>query len=106
MKKHTIIMARIILLFMLAMVTTFIPEQLPEFFGDFQCQGGHYEYDAHGVSVLVGCKYHINNGYSAHSPTTHWGYRHWLFFAMGLVLFIYNGILIVSAMDKKDTTTP
>ena len=95
MKTHTLIMLRIAALFLIAIAFTFIPEQYPHIFGDWQCQGSQYI-----DKSIVGCRYHVGDAWSEHGPTTHWGYRHFLWFFMGLTLFIYNVVLIVASIHK------
>jgi hypothetical protein len=83
MKKASI---RVILIFIIAIFMSLIPEQLPDFFGDWSCNG---------------CNYAEAGFQQIHAPKTHWGYRHWLFFFMGLVLFIMQSADIVVESQKK-----
>lgn len=84
MKKLSI---RVIMMFSIAILISFIPENFREFFGDLKCVGSggyvpgtyHYQYCNEGVGGM-------------HSSTWHWGYRHFLFFIMGAVLFIIQAI--------------
>lgn len=72
---------RIIAMFSVAILISFIPEMFPDFFGDWSCNGCNYG----------------EAGYSRiHKPSTHWGYRHYLFFIMGAVLFIVQTIDIIN----------
>lgn len=96
MKKIHIISLRVIALFVIAILVSFIPDYSHEFFGDWLCEGSkfgkfmpetgasysHYE----RIGCDVGGK---------HNSTWHWGYRHWLFFAMGAVLFIIQSFDII-----------
>lgn len=84
MKKINIISLRVIALFVIAMLVSFIPELIPDFFGDWNCNGCTYGGD-----------------YRNHMPQTHWGYRHWLFFTMGVSLFIIQIVDIINYIDKK-----
>lgn len=85
--KTTIISARIVALFGSAILISFIPEYFPDFFGDWMCKASEYNK-------------HID--FNPHSiPELHWGYRHYLFFTMGLVLFIIQAVTIVNQADKK-----
>ena len=93
--SHIVIMLRIVAVFLIAMVFTFIPEQNPHFFGDWICQGSHYE-----NTVLVGCRYEMGDVWAEHGATVHWGYRHFLWFFMGSTLFIYNIVLVIASINK------
>ena len=90
---------KIIALFSAAIFATFIPELMPSFFGDWVCEGGQRIYDkGDWVGKIQGCGYGPNDN---HTATNHWGYRHWLYFFMGLCLFIYNAFLIIE--DNQET---
>lgn len=89
--KHFKIMGRIVLLFSIVILMSFIPESNREFFGDWQCNGGNY-YKKEGC--LYGADF-------VHGPTWHWGFRHWIWMFMGLALFIYNAVLIIIKLDTK-----
>lgn len=91
--KHIKIMSRIILLFGVVIMTSFIPENNRDFFGDWLCQGGHHEYFDNGPDIISGCQYSPD---MVHGPTWHWGFRHWMWFFMGISLFLYNLILVIS----------
>lgn len=96
--KHTKIMGRIVLLFGIVMLMSFIPENFRELFGDWQCEGSHYNPSDRSH---IGCVY--ISQYESHSPTWHWGFRHWIWMLMGVALFIYNTILIIIKIDKHNT---
>ncbi len=69
------------------MIMSFIPDQLHNFFGDWKCEGAKWVYDP---SRAIG-GYYTGCGYGPdpeHMAQFHWGYRHWLFFIMGLSLFV------------------
>ena len=101
MKKIQIISLRVIALFTVAMLVSFIPEYLPDFFGDWVCKGREYVAPIKEgfTGSYIGCDY----TYDQHNPTTHWGYRHWLFFGMGLVLFLIQmvDIIIFTANEEN-----
>jgi len=80
MKKSQIISLKVILLFIVAIFSTFIGDYLHSFFGDNFCNIPHH---------LYGGDYHDN-------PTWHWGYRHWLYSAMCIVLFLIQAIDIIN----------
>ena len=75
---------KIMAIFSCGIAMSFIPELAPEFFGDAICEGGIRGYN-NGTWTVEGCQY---GDWGTHSSNNHWGYRHWLFFAMGVSLFI------------------
>ena len=99
MKKIQIISLRVIALFTVAIFISFIPEYIPDFFGDWVCKGREYipSIKEGFTGSYVGCDYqHID-----HNPENHWGYRHHLFFTMGVVLFIVQTIDIINYADNN-----
>ena len=92
MKKIQIISLRVIALFIVAIFISFIPEYLPDFFGDWVCKGREFV-----INGYFGCDYK----YNLHNPENHWGYRHWLFFTMGLVLFTIQTVGIINYSDNN-----
>lgn len=84
--KYTKISLNIIAVFAVVIFSTFIPDQFPEFFGDTLCNGvGNEHYTGKGLQCDLGCY---------HNPEWHWGYRHYLFFIMGVLLFVFQGVRI------------
>ncbi len=71
---------------------SFIPEFFPAFFGDWLCTGS----GASNGNYYANC----DNG-PFHLATTHWGYRHYLFFAMGVCLAIVQLAVILNIDFKK-----
>ena len=67
----------------------------PDFFGDWTCHGS-VKIDTPTETIIKGCQI---GGF--HSPSSHWGYRHWLFFFMGLVLFVIQVANIIQSEIKK-----
>jgi len=85
--KKVKINLKIVALFTVAMLFSLIPELSPTFFGDELCNGNiTKEFCSSGWSKLQ----------NAHTPEMHWGYRHWLFFAMGLSLFVLQAVDIIN----------
>ena len=74
---------QIIVLFVIAMLSTLIPENFPALFGDWVCQGSGEKIDVGYAIHYTKCDY---NGF--HNPTTHFGFRHWIYIAMCVVLFV------------------
>lgn len=93
MKKKTIkISIRVIAIFIIAITLSFVPDLLPNFFGDWFCQG-------HTTQTNTDCQYGAY--YDSHNPEWHWGYRHWLWLFMGISLFIIQVIDIITFLEKE-----
>lgn len=89
----------IFILFTTAIISTFIPESFPDFFGDKLCIGRSLVKGSDGMLAgYSGCGY---GDLGSHEPTYHWGWRHWLWSFMGLALFIVQCVRI-----GFDLTTP
>lgn len=92
MKKKLILVG----LFLLMIGMSFVSEWFPTFFGDFTCQGnkpymlGHY-------FMLNGCQHTGQE----HGPSTHWGFRHWVFVVMGLSLSVWGVVDLVNKEDNE-----
>ena len=87
MNKSLNISLRIVALFVVAMLASFIPDYLHNFCGDTLC-GGNLKIDF--------CSLGADARYSKHGPEWHWAYRHYLFIFMGLSLAIAQLISIVN----------
>lgn len=98
MKKIQIISLRVILLFTVAMFVSFIPDYLHDFFGDWTCKGCEFVQDK-VFGSYIGCHY---GDVHVHDATLHWGYRHWLFFLMGIILFIIQVVDLIMYIDSKE----
>lgn len=95
MSKQSKISLRVIAIFAIAILTSFIADQLPTALGDYACDGtitnletGKREYFYHCGSKHVGTE-------------THWGYRHFLLFFMGCALALVQAIYLFSSIDEK-----
>jgi hypothetical protein len=84
---------RLVAIFAIAMLFSFIPETFPDFFGDWVCQGGKVIVVGNSYDI-VGCSYSQQD----HMPSTHWGFRHWMWTLCGVSLFIWN---VIELIDKK-----
>lgn len=91
------ISVQIIFIFLCLMLTSFIPEMMPNFFGDWFC-AGRSSLTEHMISYPT-CTYG-SEGY--HNPEWHWGYRHWIFSFMGTILFIVQAFRIGNLIDKNN----
>ena len=86
---------RVIIMFSIAILISFIPENFRDFFGDLKCVGSgeyvtgtyHYRFCNEGIGGM-------------HSSTWHWGYRHILVFTMGVVLFTIQAIVAIYQETK------
>ncbi len=86
---------RLVAIFAIVILFSFIPETFPDFFGDWVCQGGKIIGVKEGFYQTQGCSYGSD---LEHSATTHWGFRHWMWTLCGVTLFIWN---VVELIDKK-----
>ena len=84
--NHTKTMLKIISLFGIVILMSFIPENFRDFFGDWYCENSDNL-----------CKYDAS---AHHAATWHWGFRHYIWCLMGLTLFIYNVVLMIPK-DKR-----
>jgi hypothetical protein len=94
MKKKTIkLSVKVVLLFAIPIFMSFLPELYPVFFGDWFCMGSgeHLE----GVNSYRSCN-HLGGFNGFHLKSWHWGYRHWAFVLMGLVIFIVQAFDLIS----------
>lgn len=76
---------RIVAIFAFYMLISFIPEQpiARAFFGDVECKGDPYISCSNGIHW-------------------HWGYRHFLWVALGTILFIIQAIRVFQFIEKDD----
>ena len=91
--KYTIFSVNITVLFLIAILSSFIPEYYAGFFGDHICKGSTYEI-LNGKYLRHGCDF-----FDIHEPELHWGYRHYLWFLMGLSLFIGQIVRIINKLS-------
>lgn len=95
------------LLFMFAtiMAASFIPENYHTLFGDWLCQGS-------GEYIVIGewggghyakCNQGMSNAFSNsfHTPTWHWGFRHYIWVALGLTFLIINIYELTKAENEQ-----
>lgn len=80
---------------MTAILTSFIPDTFPEFFGDVKCQGNTYVKEE---GKLVGCRleFAASNYVHEHGPDIHWGARHFMWMWMSIILGFVQSIGIVT----------
>jgi hypothetical protein len=86
MKKTQIISLKVIALFTIAILSSFVGDLLSLFLGDFPC------------GVIGRC----HDGYSiSYTEHIHWGFRHWIYFTMCVVLFCLQANYIFSDKPEK-----
>jgi hypothetical protein len=85
------------LIFIIAILGTLIPDSFPQFFGDWKCNGSVEVEAVNNYRQFEGCHYRP----SAHEPSTHWGYRHWLWAIMSLTLFAIQVVKVFSTKMPK-----
>jgi hypothetical protein len=95
--NYYIFSINIIVLFFISILASFIPEYFSGFFGDYHCNGAAYEIAPNGLYIRHGCDVS-----GLHNPTKHWGYRHYLWSLMGIVLFVAQVVRIINSII--DTT--
>ena len=90
-------MFHVMIVFVIIILLSFIPEQFSSFFGDWKCAGS-------GEVLSRGEYIHYSNCDSGgfHLAVTHWGFRHWLWLAMGLIIFVIQIFRIVSIFKDKE----
>lgn len=86
---------RVIALFTIAILFSYLGDYLSPYFGDWYCQGRKW-----AGSDLIGCD--VSYCGASHNPKSHWGYRHYLFFLMGFSLFIIQVIDIISNLENNE----
>jgi hypothetical protein len=96
MNKTQIISLKVMLLFTIAIFSTFIGDYLHDFFGDWKCEGSGERLEGF-FNRYDKCNY---GDCGFHEPKWHWGYRHWLYLAMCIVLFFIQVIDIINYAEK------
>jgi hypothetical protein len=95
LKKNQIISLKVILLFSIAILSTFVADYLRLFLGDWKCEGS-------GNSIVGTWRHEKCNYTDFHDASWHWGYRHWLYLGMCLSLFVIQVIEIVNYANSKE----
>lgn len=91
---------QIIILFMIPFLMSILAELIPpQVFGDWECIGTtegerkvYYENSKNFYYTNKGCRY----GPDAHGPSTHWGFRRYIFIFLGLTLFGYRTYKVIT----------
>lgn len=98
MSETTKLSLRVVALFTAAMFLSFIPEYLHSFFGDWMCEGSHWVAGtANFFGSYEGCDYDT----SKHMSQWHWGWRHWLWCVMCMILFAIQAFDIIKNVVSK-----
>ncbi len=96
LSKSQQISIRVVMLFTVAILSTFIGDNLHDFFGDWKCKGsGQWIKEQY---IYENCNHSLSH---FHESTWHLGYRHWLYFLMCITLFIIQLVDIITFADKK-----
>lgn len=91
---YTRLSLQIVAVFVTVMLASFIPDAVPEFFGDVSCEGRIAHESTNPYSkTYTGCSWGPDD--VEHAPTYHWGWRHWVWMLMGIVLFIVQCVRII-----------
>ena len=77
---------RIVILFVMAMFVSHVPQYMRGFFGDWWC-----------TDVTT---FHYNSTYV--TPHWHWGWQHWLWVFMCICLFIVQSVRIYYFIENQD----
>lgn len=94
LKTH-LISIRVILLFSIAIFSTFIGDYFHVFLGDWKCVGS-------GPLIEGSYRYYTQCNYNDfHENTWHWGYRHWLYLTMCVILFALQAVEIIIYANSK-----
>lgn len=96
---YTRVSINIVAIFVIIILMSFVPDHFREFFGDWQCVGANYVFSTDVIyGHYEGCDY----GPGEHLAQIHWGYRHWLWFLMGIFLFIVQVVRIINIISKEE----
>ena len=88
---------KIVALFALIFIASYVPEKYPTAFGDWKCQGSGEELETSGEMI-----HYKNCDYLAyHGATWHWGFRHYLWLGLGLTLTAITVHQIVESENKS-----
>ena len=85
----------IVAVFAILMLASFLPDYLRDFFGDEYCSGWIVNPNTKEMEMF----WHYGSEHK--TPTYHWGYRHWLWSAMGLFLFVFQVVRVAMIIDKS-----
>ncbi len=101
MKKHffTLISLQVIAIFTTAILVSIIPDHLHAFFDDEYCTGsGNYIFQ---TQTMLGHWENCPLDRGSHGPTWHWGYRHILWYWMGVALALIQIIRLGYFINKN-----
>lgn len=87
-KNYYLLMFHVIIVFMIIMICSLVPDKLHELFGDHYCS-------------IRNCKW-INDMDDHVLPDWHWGFRHFIWVFMGIVLFIIQIFRIIFIFKDKE----
>lgn len=85
----------VVIIFLVVIVFSLVPDNFPKLFGDEWCSGVT-------TNVITGEKEYFFHYSDRHmTPKYHWGYRHWMWSCMGARLFVIQ-ILRIRSISKQE----
>lgn len=90
---------KILIVFIVMFFSSYIPESNHDLFGDWWCNGTYKSLDQSGKSLYADCQY--ISSVSRHSPTWHWGFRHWLWLSAGIIFSSWTVIDMIMERTKR-----
>lgn len=92
---------QLLLMMIVMMAVSLIPDYAHEFFGDWKCEGRVVTWNNEFSKYIAsGCNY--LPGHGEHIAGWHWGYRHWLFCAFGVVFTIASITRIADGWERRE----
>lgn len=85
---------QVIIVFTTVILVSFIPDYFHSQMGDTLCNGRVLNL------TTMQYEYYWHNGHEHKDMEWHWGYRHWLFFIMGITLFVIQIFRIVHLINN------
>ena len=88
---------KILVIFIVMFVASFVPESNHELFGDWKCKGANSWWGDDDKRKHEGCTY----GTPVHESTWHWGTRHWIWLMAGLTFSVWTVIELIDQASKN-----
>jgi hypothetical protein len=89
---------QLLIMLIVIMAVSFLPETYPDFFGDWKCQGSELV-KSDIRNKVVGCQY--PDGFP-HGAKWHWGFRHWMLLFFGVIFFFMSIARIVDGWERRE----
>lgn len=85
-------------MFAVIFAASYIPDTFPSYFGDWMCKGSGELIE--GTTHYQKCNY--GGGFSCyHTPSLHWGFRHWAWLCLGITMLIINIVQLIQEEEKR-----